>query len=108
MSELAENMQELDAQSAALYEKLGRLEEVYVFEFYILDFDPNTNPKTASHLLTPTQELRNETVEFEEKKQLELNELIQMQNKFKGDFQKSQNLLQNSTKDMKDLMEVFT
>ena len=35
-------------------------------------------------------DLKKETAEFEDNKQLELTELIDMQNKFKNEFEKSQ------------------
>lgn len=67
MQELAKNMEDLDKQSVELYEKLGNLQE----------------------------ELVNETTQFEEAKQMELGELLQMQNKFKTDFEKSSDMVQN-------------
>jgi predicted nuclease with TOPRIM domain len=61
LAELSANMEELDKQSAALYEQLGTLE--------------------AS--------LREETAKFDEKKQVELSELLESQNFLQSEFEKS-------------------
>jgi hypothetical protein len=61
MAELAANMEELDKQSAALYQQLGELES----------------------------SLRAETAEFDDRKQLELEDLLFSQNQLQGEFEKS-------------------
>jgi SMC interacting uncharacterized protein involved in chromosome segregation len=70
-------MEELDKQSAELYQRLENLQE----------------------------ELKRETSEFEEVKQMELGELLQMQNKFKVDFDKSTSMVQSKALDAKSLMD---
>ena len=72
MSELAANMKDLDEESTKLYEKLGRLQE----------------------------DLADSTREFEEKKEYELEQLLAMQGKFQGDFEKSSMQMKTSAEDL--------
>jgi hypothetical protein len=72
MAELVANMRHLDDENAELLAKLGRLQE----------------------------DLQNSTVEFEEEKGLELEQLLAMQGKFQGEFEKSTAQVQLSATDL--------
>lgn len=72
MAELVANMKGLDDENAKLLAKLGRLQE----------------------------DLQNSAAEFEEEKEFELEQLLAMQGKFLGEFEKSTAQVQLSAKDL--------
>lgn len=79
IAELGNTMREIDSQSADLYTRLGRLE----------------------------QELRAETEAFEERKQLELSDLLNDQNRLGRELQMSRESMLQSTSKLNDLMKTY-
>ena len=79
IAELGNTMREIDSQSADLYSRLGRLE----------------------------QELRAETEAFEERKQLELSDLLNDQNRLGKELQMSRESMQESTDRLNNLLKTY-
>eukprot|EP01036_Dinobryon_divergens_P030514 gene30514-39768_t len=80
LKEVASNLKQLDEESAQLFERLGNLRT----------------------------ELQQETVEFEEKKQEELDELLLRQSQMKVEYSASQAYLQESTDKLQRIMADVT
>ena len=79
MADLAKNMEELDKESAVLFDQLGSLEA----------------------------DLRKETAAFDEQKQLELGELLQSQNQLQEEFTRSSAKVQVSTAQLEKMMKTL-